>query len=232
MDFDISKGIYTPISRLFYSKFSYKLKNKIQLQSFLGCLNYELDFIPNLITICLPLFKRLRKDFTLWGFHNTQLKQIVKRLPCIGIPNSKTNLIVETDASDLGFDGILKQLLPSTNKEQVVRYYSETWFPAQLNYSTIKKEMLAIVLSITKFQDDLFSKSFLIKIDCKIVKSVLKKDVKNLVSKHIIARWQSLLSRFDFEIEHIEWIKNYIQDFLTWEFLQGKNEKETDWSYR
>lgn len=74
----------------------------------------------------------------------------------------------------------------------------------------------------------MFSKSFLLKTNTKVAKSVLKKDVKNLVSKHIFARWQSLLSFFDFEIEHIEGIKNSLPDFLTREFLQGKNEQETE----
>ena len=41
----------------------------------------------------------------------TQLKQIVKRLPCPGIPDPNDNLIVETDASELWFCVILKQLL-------------------------------------------------------------------------------------------------------------------------
>lgn len=98
-------------------------------------------------------------------------------------------------------------------------YYSGTWSIVQLNYSTIKKEILAIILCISKFQDDLFSKSFVLKIDCKTTNSVLKKDVKNLVSKHIFARWQSLLSCFDFEIEHIEGIKNSLSNFLTRYFL-------------
>ena len=104
----------------------------------------------------------------------------------------------------------------------MVRYYSGTWNPAQLNYSTIKKEVLAIVLCITKFQDDLFSKKFLLRSDCKAAKEVLQKDVKNLVSKHIFARWQALLSCFDFDIEHIKGEKNSLPDFLTREFLQGK----------
>jgi hypothetical protein len=153
-----------------------------------------------------------------------QLKKIVKKLPCLGIPDPSANLIVETDASDIGFGGVLKQILPGMEKEQVVRYYSGTWNPAQLNYSTIKKEILSIVLCITKFQDDLFSKTFLLKTDCKAAQSVLQKDVKNLVSKHIFARWQTLLSCFDFEIEHIQGIKNSLPDFLTREFLQGKHE--------
>lgn len=67
----------------------------------------------------------------------TQLKQIVKRLPCPGIPYPNDNLIVETDASELRFGGILKQLLSGKDKEQFVRYYSGTWSLAQVNYSTI-----------------------------------------------------------------------------------------------
>ena len=59
-------------------------------------------------------------------------------------------------------------------------------------------------------------------IDCKAAKSVLEKDVKNLVSKHIFARWQALLSNFDFEIEFIKGENNSLPDFLSREFLQGK----------
>jgi hypothetical protein len=232
LGFDIAQGMYTPISRSleFVNKFPNELKDKTQLQRFLGCINYVSDFIPNLRTICIPLFKRLRKDPPLWDKSMTQsvmkLKEIVKNLPCLGIPDPTAKLIVETDASDIGFGGILKQKLSGLEKEQVVRYYSGTWNPAQLNYSTIKKEILAIVLCITKFQDDLVFKTFILRTDCKAASSVLKKDVKNLVSKHIFARWQALLSCFDFEIEHIEGIKNSLPDFLTREFLQGKNEQK------
>ncbi|CAJ2671410.1 unnamed protein product [Trifolium pratense] len=176
--------------------------------------------------ICLPLFKRLKKNPPPWDDTMSQsirqIKQLVKRLPCLGIPDPQAFLIVETDSSDLGFGGILKQKLPESSLEQVVRYYSGTWNPAQLNYSTIKKEVLAIVLCITKFQDDLFSKKFLLRSDCKAAKEVLQKDVKNLVSKHIFARWQALLSCFDFDIEHIKGEKNSLPDYLTREFLQGK----------
>lgn len=51
-----------------------------------------------------------------------------------------------------------------------------------------------------KFQDDLFNKQFLLRIDCKSVKNVLEKDVKNLVSKQIFARWQAILAYFDFSM--------------------------------
>ena len=100
-----------------------------------------------------------------------------------------------------------------------------------LNYSTIKKEILSIVLCISKFQSDLLNQKFLIRIDCKSAKHVLEKDVQNIASKQIFARWQAILSFFDFDIEFIEGTQNNIPDFLTREFLQSPNhnvgEKDT-----
>ena len=102
----------------------------------------------------------------------------------------------------------------------MVRYTSRTWNNAQLNYSTIKKEILSIVLSISKFQVDLLNQEFLLRVDCKSAKSVLQKDIKNIASKHISARWQAILSNFNFQIEYIKGENNLIPNFLTYEFLQ------------
>jgi hypothetical protein len=64
----------------------------------------------------------------------------------------------------------------------------------------------------------------LIRCDCEAAKDILLKDVKNLVSKQIFARWQAILSAFDFDIEFINGEKNFLPDFLSREFLQGKHE--------
>ena len=71
------------------------------------------------------------------------------------------------------------------------------------------------------------NKTFLLRVDCKSAKKVLEKDVKNIVSKQIFARWQSLLSCFDFQIEFIKGKENSIPDFLTREFLQGTSPMKT-----
>jgi len=219
LGYDIYLDMITPIQRSleFSSKFPSEIKDKTQLQRFLGCINYIADFIPNIRIICAPLFSRLRKNPPAWNNEMTQaiiqIKQLVKKLPCLGIPNPEAFLIVETDASDLGYGGILKQKI--SDKEQIVRYHSGIWHPSQKKYSTVKKEILSIVLCLQKFQDDLFNKEFLIRTDCKAAPSVLLKDVENLVSKHIFARWQALLSCFDFSIEHIKGKNNSLPDFLT-----------------
>jgi len=134
-------------------------------------------------------------------------------------------MIVETDASDIGYGGILKQRLESDSQEQLVRFHSGLWLGAQQNYSTIKKEILSIVLCVLKFQDDLFYKKILLRIDCKSAKEIPQNDVKNLVSKQIFARWQSILSAFDFQIEFIKGENNSLPDFLTKEFLHEKGNK-------
>ena len=54
------------------------------------------------------------------------------------------------------------------------------------------------------------------------ISRVLQKDVQNLVSKQIFARWQAILSVFDFEIEFIKGSSNVLPDFLSREFLQEK----------
>ena len=159
------------------------------MQRFLGCLNYVSNYFKDLRIICEPLYKRLRKNVLAWTEHHTNLvkeiKQRVKRLPCISIPHPNALLIVESDASNLGYRGILKQ---EYNNQVLVRYHSGIWLGAQINYSTVKKEVLSIVLCIPKFQNDLINKKFILKIDCKIAKDILKNDVKNLVSKQIFAR--------------------------------------------
>ena len=178
------------------------------------------------MSLIAPLYKRLKKNPIPWTKEHTQIvqqvKARVKSLPCLSIPNPAAFMIVETDASDIGYGGILKQRLESHSREQLVRFHSGLWLGPQQNYSTTKKEILSIVLCVSKFQDDLFYKKFLLRIDCKSAKEILQKNVKNLVSKQIFARWQAILSAFDFEIEFIKGESNSLPDFLTREFLQGK----------
>ncbi|RDY05954.1 Enzymatic polyprotein, partial [Mucuna pruriens] len=96
-----------------------------------------------------------------------EIKNLVKKLPCLGIPNPNADLIIETDASDIGYGEILKQKIPDSSKEQVVKYHSGIWHLSQQKYSTVKKEILSIVLCVQKFQDDVFNKKFLIRTDYK-----------------------------------------------------------------
>ena len=68
LGFEIYQGMIKPIQRSikFSSKFSDEIKDKTQLQRFLGTLNYMSSFYPNLRTIIKPLYLRLRQNPKPW----------------------------------------------------------------------------------------------------------------------------------------------------------------------
>jgi len=199
---NIYQGTIIPIDRSieFSSKFPNQILDKTQLQWFIGCLNYVGEFVPYLNNIVKPLHDRLKKNPPAWSNIHTQtvkdIKLKVQSIKCLYLPIPQAFKIVEIDASDIGYDGILKQRVH--DQEHVIAYTSKHWNSAQLKYSTVKKEVLAIVLCISKFQSDLLNQKFLIRVDCKSAKDILQKDVKNLASKQIFARWASNLKCFWF----------------------------------
>ena len=72
-----------------------------------------------------------------------KIKEKVRRLFCLNIVHQDTSKIVETDASHIGYGGILKQKID--DKENLVRFTSGTWNDTHRNNSTIKKKIFAIV---------------------------------------------------------------------------------------
>ena len=111
---NIYKGTLSPIDRAiqFADKFLDEIKDKNQLQRFLGSLNSVSDYFQGLRKICRPLYKRLEKNPPAWMDKHTmivrQIEKYVKQLPCIVIPSPHAFKIVETDAFDIGYGGILK----------------------------------------------------------------------------------------------------------------------------
>lgn len=171
-----------------------------------------------------------KRSFISWDNEMIQavikIKQIVKSLPCLGIQDLEASLIVEADAYDVGYGGVLKQVSPILQRSKLSYIIPVFGFQPNKSFLLLKEDILSIVLCITKFYDDLFNKKLLVRTDCNVVLSVLQKDVKNLNSKHIFARWQALLSCFEFDIVHIKGENNPLPDFHTKELLQGLNERK------
>ncbi|KAL5805004.1 hypothetical protein ACOSQ3_031804 [Xanthoceras sorbifolium] len=105
----------TPIDRaiIFAEKFPDEITDKQQLQRFLRSLNYLVDFYKDLAKDAKPLFARLKKSPGLWTEACTKavqkIKSKAKELPCLTIPHPDAFKIVETDASEYSYGGILKQ---------------------------------------------------------------------------------------------------------------------------
>ena len=74
------------------------------------------------------MFDRLQNNPPSWpDVHTSIVKQIkvhVKTLPYLGIPSDNAFKIVEIDASKIGFEWILKQVVSLGSLEQIVRFHS------------------------------------------------------------------------------------------------------------
>ncbi|KAL4201905.1 hypothetical protein AMTRI_Chr02g261190 [Amborella trichopoda] len=164
---NIFQGTIVPIDRAIEvaSKFPDIILEKTELHRCLGCSNYIADFIRDLAIIARPLYDRLKKNHPKWTDKHTlavqHLKGKAKELPCLVLADPNAYKIIECDASELGLGGILTQRID--NKEQIVRFTSKAWNSTQQNYSTIKKEIIAIVYYVTKFQSDILNTTFLIR---------------------------------------------------------------------
>ena len=112
----ICQGTVTPIERsvTFTNKFPNKITDKTQLHRFLGSLNYVLDYYPNISCLAKPLHDRLKTYLIPWSDLYTdlvkQIKKHVQTIPLLHLANSLAPKIVKTDASNLGYGGILKQV--------------------------------------------------------------------------------------------------------------------------
>ncbi|KAH9723595.1 hypothetical protein KPL70_007173 [Citrus sinensis] len=103
---------------------------------------------------------------------NPNMKEVFKKLltssPIIQPPNWDLPFEIMCDASDYAVGAVLGQRLDRV--PYVIYYASMTLNDAQLNYSTIEKEMLAVVFALDKFR------SYLIEI---------KKSSENVVADHL-----------------------------------------------
>jgi hypothetical protein len=95
------------------------------------------------------------------------------------------------DASDYAVGAVLGQRVE--NLPHVIYYASKTLNDAQLNYSTTKKELLAVVFALDKFRSYLLGSKVLVYSDHAALKYLLsKKDAKSR-----LIWWILLLQEFD-----------------------------------
>ncbi|CAI7856914.1 unnamed protein product [Closterium sp. NIES-54] len=122
--------------------------NIIELQSFLGFVNYVRRFIPNMAGITGPLTDLLHKDRNfVWGEEAKaafqELKKILVSPPVLRIADPSKPFEVVTDASDFAIGAVLLQ--DFGNGLQPIAYESRKLQAAERNYPIHDKEMLAVI---------------------------------------------------------------------------------------
>ena len=114
-----------------------------------------------------------------------------------------------SDARDLAIGAVLRQR--EDGKPYVVYFASKTLNEAQRNYTTIEKELLAVVYALDKFRAYLVGSDIVIFTDHSALKYLLtKQDVKAR-----LIRWVLLLQEFNLQIKDKKRVKNVVADYLS-----------------
>ena len=184
-------------------------KNRKQLSSFLGLVNYLARFIPNLSTETAPLRDLLRKDKE-WRWteleENTfvRLKKLVSSDVVLAHFNEELETYIICDAGAVGLGAILVQK-QKDGSMRPVHYASRSLTPQEKKYSQTEREALGVVWSCEKFHIYIYGKPFVILTDHEPLLILYSKSGK---PSPRILRWALRLQSYEFEIKHIPGKKN------------------------
>jgi len=185
-----------------------------QLKSPVGLVRYYRKFIPQFSKIAAPLHKLLKKDAKYMWEESQEiafrtLKQKLTSQPILQYPYFSREFILTTDASNYGAGAVLSQ--GHIGKYLPIAYASRNSNKAERNYSTVEKELAAIVWGIKQFRPYLYGRKFKIVSDHKPLTWIMS--VKDPGSR--LLRWRIKLAEYDYEIVYKPGVQNSNADALS-----------------
>lgn len=185
-------------------------KTRTEIKSFLGLLGYYRKFIKDFAKITKFLTVCLKKDNKI--IHNQNfidsfeyLKTILTNEPILAYPDFNQRFELTTDASKFALGAVLSQ------NSKPICFASRTLNETEQRYSTIERELLAIVWATKNFRPYLFGTNFVLYTDHRPL--VWLKNLKEPNSK--LTRWALKLEEFNFEIKYLPGKTNKVADALS-----------------
>lgn len=185
-----------------------------EIKGFLGLLGYYRKFIKDFAKLTKPLTECLKKGRKI-DLNDRYIKafQMCKNLlmndPILQYPDFTKPFILTTDASNFAIGAVLSQ--GTIGSDLPVCYASRTLTDSETNYSTIEKELLAIVWATKYFRPYLFGRPFKIVTDHKPLTWLMS--LKDPNSK--LVRWRLKLEEFDYQIVYKKGTQNSNADALS-----------------
>ncbi|RDY02911.1 Retrovirus-related Pol polyprotein, partial [Mucuna pruriens] len=164
-----------------------------EVRSFLGHADVEFNFNQP----CIEAFQELKSRLT--------------SAPILQAPNWDLPFELMCDASNSALGAVLSQRAKVGQPVHVIAYASRTMDPAQQNYTTTEKELLAIVFALDIFCSYLLDSKIIVFSDHAALRYLLKKSD----AKPRLIRWMLLLQEFDIEIRDKKSTENSIVDHLS-----------------
>nr|GEW58339.1 reverse transcriptase domain-containing protein [Tanacetum cinerariifolium] len=184
------------------------------VRSFLGQAGFYLRFIKDFSKISRPMTHLLEKDTPFIFFKDCikafqTLKKKLTEAPILIAPNWNLPFELMCDASNFAIGAVLGQ--HHEKHFWPIHYASKTLTEAESNYTTTKKEMLAVVYAFKKFRSYLIMNKCIVHTNHSALKYLFaKKDAKAR-----LLRWVLLLQEFDFDVIDTKGAENLAADHLS-----------------
>ena len=132
------------------------------------------------------------------------VKEAINNCPTLFFMDWNAPVFLATDASDYGIGAYLYQVVDG--KQKPIRFMSKSLNTTELKWSTIDKEMYAIVYALFKFDHLL-----------RDIKFTLQTDHKNLTylvdsRSPRVQRWRSEIQQYNMVVTHIPGEDNVVAD--------------------
>lgn len=138
-----------------------------------------------------------------------EFKNLLAHPPILSYPDFTKEFILHTDASNIAVGAVLSQgTLPH---DKPIHYFSKTLNPAQTRYSTIEKELLAIILAVENFNHYLTGREFLIVTDHRPLTFLF--NTRNMNAR--LHRWRYILMEYKFKVIYRSGTQNVVADALS-----------------
>ncbi|MGA1256817.1 MAG: pol polyprotein, partial [Candidatus Nanopelagicaceae bacterium] len=171
-------------------------KNRRELRSFIGVINYYRDMWLRRSHVLAPL-ARLTSNNTKWEWTEKEAnafkmaKKIMAKEALLAYPDFTKPFVIHTDASHYQLGGVISQ------DGKPIAFYSRKLKDAQTRYTTTERELLSIVETLKEYRNILLGHPL-----------IVFTDHKNLVYKQFnterVMRWRLIIEEFGPELRYIK----------------------------
>lgn len=188
-------------------------KNISEVRAIIGMVNYYSKFVDKFAKKMSPLYQLLQKGVKFnWSKECQKAFDVIKKDitsdQVLVHFNPKLPIVLTTDACNNAVAGVLSHKFPD-NQIKPIAFISRALTKTEKNYSTLEKEALAIIFSLTKLKQYLIGNKFIIRTDHKPLITILGEHKSlPIMAAARMQRWAFILSGFNYSIEYIKGKRN------------------------
>ena len=182
-------------------------KNRKELRSFIGMINYYRDVWIRRSDILAPLTALTSKNVK-WRWTEQEqkafdtIKRVIAHEVAFAFPDFTKPFEIHTDASKTQLGAAISQ------NGKPIAFYSRKLNKAQLNYTTTERELLAIVETLREFRNILLGQQI-----------IVYTDHQNLTYKVFnterVMRWRLLIEEYGPVLKYVKGSSNVVADALS-----------------